>query len=201
MFSIGLVLLLATMSLAQEDPQPTDNSAHCMYMKNTKTLLCTQGERKQECPAIAHLDMINTKTYQVFGISRSCKRLSDAQAEDVYYNLYARKLNSTDYMQNKIRGKAIKLYYGEKFTKYGIRVTDMECYADMVNMFEDITDFFDAKIGDKNVKLIGEILIENSNNKKEFSGTPFLLGYGWGSGWGFGWGYGFPYYGWGYGYY
>jgi hypothetical protein len=175
MLSIGLILTLVSVSLAVETPGFYNNT-QCVYTTSTKTFSCQYGERKVECPAVTNFTVFGTTHYHLFGISKL--------PETTFFGLYPRGFDNVTYTSYKFGTHEVVLYYGENFEHYGVRVTDLECYNTIVNLFTLITDYHVVTVGSTPVSLIGEILISDSTVQKRWL-------------WGYGFGYGFPYYGWG----
>ncbi len=122
------------------------------------------------------------------------------KGEFVRFLLFPRTLDNTTYSNSSIlvngERKSILLYYGENFSDFGIRVTNMRCFQKMVNFFEQTLLYIIAPIESdnrRNVLMFGEILIVNREITKRWRESGWGLGLGFGI---FGWsGMGTPFWG------
>lgn len=193
MISIGLVLVLASLTHAIVEVPPVSNSTHCVYLPESRVFSCKSEELTVECNAVANFSTVGS-AYFLFGIEKVRDIFVDVPFEQVKFYLYPRSLDNSTYLNYtfELEGKFhdFVLYYGENFVDYGIRVIDVACYEKIVRWFRPLVDFHvisltDVNVVPYNVSLIGEVLIHDKTVLKRW-----LYGYGY-------WGY--PYYGW-YGY-
>jgi hypothetical protein len=183
MLSVGLFLTLVSMSLAVEVPGFFNNT-QCVYVPSSHMFTCSYGETKLECGAVANFTVYGDKPFHLFGIGKLLETFVGKPAETVFFNLYPRAFDNVTYVSTTFGTEEVNLYYGENFVNYGIRITDLGCFKQIVELFGGITDYHAVKIGTTTVSLIGEVLYSDSTVQKRWL-------------WGYGFGYGYPYYGWG----
>lgn len=183
MLAIGLLLALASSSLAVEVPGFFNNT-QCVYTPGTHKFTCQFGESKVECPAVANFTVFGPTVYHLFGIGKLPETFVGKPADTVYFGLYPRGFDNVTYVSSTFGTEEVVLYYGENFVHYGIRVTDVGCFKQIIGLFGGITDYHVVKVGTVPVSLIGEVLFSDSTVQKRWL-------------WGYGFGYGYPYYGWG----
>lgn len=129
-----------TNELSIEEAIERSNVTECIYRPEQKVFVCKGPISMIECPAVANFSTLDTKKFEVFGISKR----SDAEktsAELRHYWLYPRSINSTSYLNRSIlvedKWEDFVLYFGDKFTEFGIRVTDAKCYEKIVQLFDE----------------------------------------------------------------
>lgn len=183
MLAFGLFLTLVSASLAVETPGFFNNT-QCVYVPATHKFTCQYGEAKLECSAVANFTVFGTTNYHLFGIGKLVDTFVGKPADSVFFSLYPRAFDNVTYVSSVVGTEEVVLYYGENFVKYGIRVTDLGCFKQIIELFGGITDYRVIKIGTLPFSLIGEVLISDSTVQKRWL-------------WGYGFGYGYPYYGWG----
>lgn len=183
MLAIGLFLTLVSASLAVEVPGFFNNT-QCVFVPSTHKFMVSYGEKKLECSAVANFTLFGEKNYHLFGIGKLDDTFVGKPVESFYFNLYPRGFDNVTYVSSTWDKEEVVLYYGENFVHYGIRITDLGCFKQIVELFGTITDYHTIKIGTTSFPLIGEVLYSDSTVQKRWL-------------WGYGFGYGYPYYGWG----
>ena len=144
-----------------------------------------------ECPTEARFGGL-ARDLTVFGISRIV--VSEKVApEQVRYWFYPRRLDNTTYINHTVVvddvARDLVLYFGEKQTDFGIRVTDAKCYQRLVRVFQEATVNEVVPVeGGERVTLFGEVLMVDREISKRwlFGGLGLGLGLGLGVS-GFGW--------------
>lgn len=203
MLKLALFLALVSVAFAADelvwDKIPgAANSSQCIYRVDTRQISC-RGPREVvvECPAVLETAALGQRRYEVFGLCRVEGEVADLKAESRRYWLYPREIDNTTYLDRRVEvdGKSVELYlyYGEKTSETGLRVTDLKCYERLVELYTSSVINHEVKVLDRTVSLFGEILVADKPAHKRWLG--WLSPWSWGWGWGLGWGY--PY--WGYG--
>lgn len=181
---LAIVLLALVSAAAAVEVPGFFNNTQCVYTPTTHHFTCQFGETKVECPATANFTVFGTTHYHLFGIGKLAEVFVGKPADTVYFGLYPRGFDNVTYVSSTFGTEEVVLYYGENFGHYGIRVTDLGCYKQIIALFGGITDYHVVKVGVLPVSLIGEVLFSDSTVQKRWL-------------WGYGFGYGYPYYGWG----
>jgi hypothetical protein len=158
-----------------------------MYKPIDKTIGCRTIGSEVECPAFFEWPTSNVPSFKVFGLG-IIPEFINVKTEVVKYWLYPRLLDNITYVDHMIMANGfvhdVFLYYGEKFTEYGFRVTDDKCFGRLKNLFqgssvERMMPIESGFIVNPVVPMIGEVLVFDKDVSKRWL---------WGGGWPlFGW--------------
>lgn len=114
------------------------------------------------------------KEYSIFGMSRIVGMESN-DSEPNRFLLFPRSLDNSTYFNSAIivngEYKHLMLYYNEKFSDFGIRVTNLKCYQQLINSFaRSMLNIIALVENDskRNVILFGEILIADREISKRW---------------------------------
>jgi hypothetical protein len=205
-----VVLLFFVGLVAAEDDFRWDsipvvaNTSQCVYRPELKILACRGTNVFVECPAVCESTRLGSLKFKVFGIGRNEIISETTPNEDTTFDLYPRNIENTTYLNSTVfvdeKPVHIVLYYNEKTTHAGLRVTDVKCYGRLIqNVFLNHIEYQYVTVESvtEKVGLIGEILIaEKPANRRWLGyGYPWYGGFGGYGGYGWGAGWGLPYYG------
>ena len=124
-----------------------------------------------ECPVV--VEWSGERLFTIFGISKVGNGEFDKLDESRYW-LYPRKLDNSTYVDRTIMvngvAKDLVLYWSEKFTNYGVRVTDLVCYLKLVKLLNTGTLNHVVRIESlvKTVSLFGEVVIGDRTSVKRY---------------------------------
>jgi len=191
--TLGLVSA-APKSLTVEDAWRiipiTQKGVQCLYVDTLRMFSCRGVDVTVEpvtCPAVRHLD---TVPHKLFGLSRL-----PVVKDQIHYGMYPKVAlpdNTTSYMENTwmtvntttdVTPVPICVYYEEKMTDFGIRVTDKNCFNRISHFLDKIVDEHKVTLStpaetDPVVSLIGEVFIVEPTQERRSFGRGGLLGGG-----------------------
>lgn len=151
-------------TMSQGDIQ---SRVQCRYINERQVLSCTGSSGVVECGVVANFTALVNQRYELYGLGREIVG-EKTPIELVRYNLYPRLLDNTAWLNSTIRvddrDVCFSLYHSYTYSKYfGYRVTDLQCYERLVNLFRGVNSEEVVSIRPTvgpvfNVSFIGEIL-------------------------------------------
>jgi len=120
-------------------PKGATNRTECLYVKETSMLSCFgQTEKPVECTA--ELRWNKPITFKVLALATSEE---GGLLSEMKYRILPRKIDNTAWQRDLVlegpTEKHISLYHSDKYNDYGIKVKDMTCFKNIVDLLKKST--------------------------------------------------------------